>query len=346
MHANETKIQPIIEGTKQYIVPLFQRPYSWEKEQWGRLWDDLEELCEDPNPRTHFMGSIVTMPTTSVPEGVTKFLLSDGQQRLTTIFIILALLRNRARKDANDETKIHLAEEIHHTLLVNAYKKDNDHFKLMPTQIDRSDFQNLIREESNIQDQTAISNAYKFFDKKLKQSGIKEEVLKKVVTNHLAVISILLDLNDNPYLVFESLNAKGKPLSQADLIRNYFFMRIHVDEQERIYSQYWKPMQDAFGGEDLTEFIRYYIMKDGMIVRQNDVYFVLKDLTEKGDVIGQLDELKHFADYYQKIIDPNKEEDSEVRRAMNRINRLKITTMYPFLLNCYNDFVTKKNRDK
>jgi uncharacterized protein with ParB-like and HNH nuclease domain len=119
MNANEAKLQPILEGTKQYVVPLFQRPYSWDKDQWGRLWDDLKELCEEPNPRTHFMGSIVTMPTTSVPEGVTKYLLIDGQQRLTTIFIILSLLRDRAIQKENKD----LADEIHNTLLVNTYKK-------------------------------------------------------------------------------------------------------------------------------------------------------------------------------------------------------------------------------
>lgn len=117
MNANETKLQPILEGTKQYVVPLFQRPYSWDKDQWSRLWDDLMDLSEEMDQsketdlRTHFMGSIVTMPTTSVPEGVTKYLLIDGQQRLTTIFIILSLLRDSAL-GKNDEKKSRLAEEI------------------------------------------------------------------------------------------------------------------------------------------------------------------------------------------------------------------------------------------
>ncbi|MGC8483963.1 MAG: DUF262 domain-containing protein, partial [Thermodesulfobium sp.] len=89
MKASETNIQSILEGTKQYVVPLFQRSYSWQKTEWEVLWDDIIELYEMENPRTHFLGSIVTMPTTSVPEGVMKYLLIDGQQRLTTLFIIL-----------------------------------------------------------------------------------------------------------------------------------------------------------------------------------------------------------------------------------------------------------------
>jgi uncharacterized protein with ParB-like and HNH nuclease domain len=99
MKASETKLQPIIEGTKQYVVPLFQRTYSWEKKQWETLWEDLVELYEMENPRTHFIGSIVTMPTVSVPEGVSKYLLIDGQQRLTTIFILLTLIRDKAEEN-------------------------------------------------------------------------------------------------------------------------------------------------------------------------------------------------------------------------------------------------------
>ena len=92
MQAKETKLQDIIEGTKQYVLPLFQRSYSWDKKEWDILWEDLHELAEMENPRTHFIGSIVNMPTTSVPEGVSKYMLIDGQQRITTVFIILPYL--------------------------------------------------------------------------------------------------------------------------------------------------------------------------------------------------------------------------------------------------------------
>jgi len=103
MKASETKIQPILEGTKQYVVPLFQRSYDWNKKEWSVLWNDILELYEMENPRSHFLGSIVTMPTTSVPEGVTKYLLIDGQQRLTTLFIILSLLRDKALQQGRSQ---------------------------------------------------------------------------------------------------------------------------------------------------------------------------------------------------------------------------------------------------
>src|SRR5438045_536218 len=98
MHANETKIQSLIDSARQYVISLFQRPYSWETRDWANLWQDLAELCEEETPRNHFIGSVVTMPSKSVPEGVTKFILIDGQQRLTTLLVLLAVIRDKARR--------------------------------------------------------------------------------------------------------------------------------------------------------------------------------------------------------------------------------------------------------
>ena len=223
MQASEIKLQQIIEGTKQYVVPLFQRAYSWKKSEWQALWNDLVELCATDNPRPHFMGSIVTMPTTSVPEGVSKYLLIDGQQRLTTVFILLSALRDRAKQSAEE-----LAAEIDNTILVNPYKKDLDYYKLQPTQIDREAFYRIINFQSQI-DGSSISECYSFFENKIRQSGLEFQKIKQVLCSNFSLVSVVLSTDDDPHLVFESLNAKGRPLSQADLIRNYFFMRIHTD---------------------------------------------------------------------------------------------------------------------
>lgn len=131
MKASETKFQPIIEGNKQYVIPLFQRPYSWDKAQWSLLWDDLIDLCQNETPRTHFIGSIVTMPTHSVPEGVAKYLLIDGQQRLTTIFILLILLRDKIKGEGD----VKFADKIEQTMLVNHFESGIDYLKLLPNQI-------------------------------------------------------------------------------------------------------------------------------------------------------------------------------------------------------------------
>lgn len=140
MKASETRLQQIIEGTKQYYVPLFQRAYSWEKREWSMLWQDLTDLLEDPSLPYHFIGSIVTMQTSSTPQSVPQYLLIDGQQRLTTIFILLTLIRDKARLLEAEE----LADSIHEQLLVNKFRKSIEHYRLLPTQADRNTFCQLI----------------------------------------------------------------------------------------------------------------------------------------------------------------------------------------------------------
>ncbi len=333
MQAKETRIQDILEGTKQYVVPLFQRTYSWTDKEWGILWEDIVELCESEKPRLHFIGSIVSMPAISVPEGVAKFLLIDGQQRLTTIFILLTLLRNKAKESQDVE----FAEEINNTLLVNPYKKDCDFFKLMPTQVDRDAYKNLINGQA-CNSESPITKAYTFFERKLKRASFDLKKIKKIITNYFSVVSIVLDAGDNPYLVFESLNAKGKPLEQADLIRNYFFMCMRIDEQDKNHESYWMPMQNGLG-EYLTEYIRHFLMKDGNIIRQNDVYYVLKDQVSPSNALGYLEKLHKYSTYYQRLVKPEDfEANANLRRYFRRLNTIEVTTAYPLLLNLYGDY--------
>lgn len=238
MDVSSTIFQPIFEGVKQYVVPLFQRSYSWNKKEWLTLWEDLKELYDSENPRQHFMGSIVTIPAKSVPEGVAKFLLIDGQQRITTVYLILMAIGDLYCERGEQEKY----EEIKNIYLVNPYKHGNDYYKLLPTQIDRSAFKRIINSPQE-KIEHGMWEAYMFFKRKL-SLNIDLDRIKTIITTKLSIVSIVLDATDNPYLVFESLNHKGKPLSVADLIRNYVFMNIHVDHQEDIYNDIWKPMQD------------------------------------------------------------------------------------------------------
>lgn len=330
MQAKETKLQDILEGTKQYVVPLFQRTYSWANKEWETLWGDLIELAESENPKTHFIGSIVTMPAVSVPEGIAKYLLIDGQQRLTTIFILLMLLRNKAKDNIDNES----ADEINETLLVNRFKKDNEYYKLLPTQIDRGPYCNMINGQQQEKD-NPLTKAYLFFEKRLKQSRLSHDIIKKIITHNFSIVSIVLDIDDNPYLVFESLNAKGRSLSQADLIRNYFFMRIDIDEQEELYQKYWNPMQLELKEESLTEYIRHFLMIDGRNVKQSDVYYELKNNVSPSNAIEYLIRLKKYSSFYNKFINPEAEFDDDIRRLFTRLQRIEVTTVYPFLLNLY-----------
>lgn len=131
MHAAQTDIQKLLGNAQQYVVPLFQRHYSWDTKQWSTLWEDLAELCEDERLRNHFIGSVVTLPWRSVPEGVTKFILIDGQQRLTTLLILLAVVRDQARGLPGN-----LAERIDDLLLKNRHQEGTDVLKLLPTQVE------------------------------------------------------------------------------------------------------------------------------------------------------------------------------------------------------------------
>ena len=237
-----------------------------------------------------------------------------------------------------------LSQEIEETLLTNRFKQGNDVWKLLPTQADRKAFIQLL-EVGDVAQQTRIAKAAAFFKRRLRSPEAPDlETLKKVIVDNLMLVSIVLDPDDNPHLIFESLNAKGKPLSQADLIRNYFFMRIHVDDQEQLYEKSWEPMQERLG-DSLTECIRHFLMKDGAIVKKGEVYFALKERADgksQQEVIVYLQEVSRFADYYAKLLQPDGESSPKLRERMKRLNRIEVTVAYPFLLNVYNDYANEQ----
>ncbi len=262
-----------------------------------------------------------------------KFLLIDGQQRLTTTFVLLTLLRDTARRVGRDE----LAQEIEQTLLVNPFKKGNDYVKLLSTQADRPGFLGLIREPGTVPP-GQIGAAYSFLARRLHTSDIDLEGLKRNIVERLAVVSITLGSDDNPYLVFESLNNKGQRLTQADLIRNFFFLKIHADRQEEMHARYWSPMQEALGGEQLTEFVRHYLMgQDGTFLRGDSVYFRLKERLGGGDAIELLTILHRSALHYERLLKPDLERDADLSAGIFSLNRLDVATTYPFLLRCYEE---------
>lgn len=328
MDASTTNFQPIFEGVKQYVVPLFQRSYSWTKKNWEVLWNDLQELYETENPRNHFMGSIVTIPTKSVPEGVTKYLLIDGQQRITTIYLILMALGDIYRDRGETESY----EEIKNVYLVNTYKKGKDFYKVLPTQVDRYVFETLSK-TPEIKAQHGMWEAYHYFKRKL-SLNIDLDKIKTILTTKLSVVSIVLDEVDNPYLVFESLNHKGKPLSVSDLIRNYVFMKIHIEKQDMVYNEVWKPMQDRLG-DSMPEFVRHFLTMNGDYINTGDVYGVLKDKIDKLGIDECLQQLEKYSEYYGFLLKPETVEDEEIRKSLQMIKRLDISTSYPLLLNFF-----------
>ena len=336
MQASETSIRKLIEGSKQYVIPLFQRPYSWNQKHWSTLWQDVIDLLEDANARPHFFGSTVTAPARSVPQGVGKWLLIDGQQRMTTTQLFLAALRDVAfHSDAQG-----LAQKIEGQSLLTAYETGDEQLKVLPTQGDREAFRHIIRRE--VRPPSRLTDCHGFFLSRLKaRKGLSAEFLEAVylvVVDRLSLVGITCDEQDNPHLIFESLNAKGEKLTPADLIRNFLLMRIHVNEQQPVFDQYWQPIQRALN-DQLTEFVRHYLMKEGKIIKSADIYFELKDRLGSAPP----DQTKHFlADlhrhgmYYARFINPTQfEVDRDVSASLDRLRVIEATVAYPLLLRVF-----------
>ncbi|WP_175074777.1 DUF262 domain-containing protein [Terribacillus sp. AE2B 122] len=337
MKATESIIQPMIEGTKQFVIPLFQRTYSWSIPQWKQLWDDILDIRLTNENKSHFIGSIVSMSMDSEPHEVQKYLVIDGQQRITTLSILLTVIRDLARGNNN----LKLAEEIHENLLVNKWKTGDSFYKLLPTQVDREIYKSLIDSREINLESSNIGLAYNYFKNKISKTEMDLSELKTLLSNRLSLVSIVLASDDNPYLVFESLNAKGRPLTQSDLIRNFFFMKISNDKHEEIYLEFWKPMQDYYQ-DSLTEYIRHFLMRKGKVIRNTEVYSELKLSVNSGDIIGHVRELYQLSEYYKCLLNPEIVDDSNVRKVLLRLKRLDARTSYPFFLNMFTLYKERK----
>ncbi len=288
----------------------------------------------------HFMGAIVSVPARSVPVGVSKYLIIDGQQRLTTVCLLLCALRDLVDKNT--------ADRIHEVYLINIFRDIEDTLKFVPTQIDRERFRSIILDRQiPADDDSLMVEAYRFFKHQLKSGvdsngdqGVDPVRVLTTIEHALQVVMINLGDDDDPYLIFESLNFKGEPLKQADLVRNYILMRFRHSmaiggEQERIYKHYWAPMESMLA-DNLTEFLRHYAMKDGDNIYQGGIYAAtkvrLKNMESPNDVENEIDRMKKFAGLYEAILNPLLETDSNIQFRLDNIRQLEVTTSYPLLL--------------
>lgn len=344
MKANETHLARLIEGTLQYLIPHFQRPYTWERKQWSTLWSDVNAVAglSDPDlsgitEKQHFLGSIVTMPGHSVPEGITKYILIDGQQRLTTLLLLLSAIRDRARELGDEK----LPDQIQDLYLINRYQDGDDAYKMLPTQGeepargDRAVFFSIV-ENRGEPTGGRISQAFAFFTRSVRPLVAEDlHSLTHALMGKLILVSIVLERDDNPYAIFESLNAKGQPLAQADLIRNFFFMCIDSARHDLVYAEKWLPMERRLGQEQMTEYIRHFLMRTEGFVKQGEVYFTLR---KKVEAVGFqnaeeiLDQLVEVSSHYARLLKPSLETNPRIRTGLERLNRLQATVVYPFLL--------------
>lgn len=275
MDARKGNIYEILNGNRQFLIPVYQRYYSWDVEQCKRLWNDIAEM-QKRGREGHFVGSIVNIAEQAMPTGVQKYMIIDGQQRMTTLSLLLIALRDYAVKNP-DDTTIN-ARRIDNMLLKNEYETGDERYKLLLTESDRDILKCLV-EEKPIPDDTRskLLDNYRFFaskiaDKELLPAEVYESIGK------LQIVNITLDrLVDDAQAIFESLNSTGKELSESDLIRNYVLMGLEPAEQTYVYEHLWRPMELLFvyeaQGLVMDKFFRDYLtMKTTRIPKQNRIY--------------------------------------------------------------------------
>jgi alkylated DNA nucleotide flippase Atl1 len=328
----------------QFQIPLYQRTYSWTDSQLDQLWRDIIEqadlLAGGEAASTHFMGSVVLAPSPNWDVTFPQLLVVDGQQRLTTLTLALAAIRDHV-----NETDVRLRDRIDDLFLTNKYKEGLDYFRLLPTQADRDSFQQHVLSSQEHTDPSRIAEAYRFFRQKLVAAteangdDARDVVLiEKAITSRLTLVSVTADRDDNVHRIFESLNNTGLKLSQADLMRNYLFMRL-PKTGAKVYEKHWLPLQRKLSVNELEQLMWLQLVLDGDgKVRQQDMYTAQQSYFSKTDQSESvferyIKELHRKAVLFQKILTPDTYEvDASVRGYLNRLNQWAAETARPAVL--------------
>lgn len=353
LQAGETTLNKLLNTSRQFIVPIFQRNYSWQKSQYEQLWFDILRASKFKEKQNHFIGSIVYIDMGTPAGRPQQLLLIDGQQRLTTISILLCAIKDYVQK-FNLETKLINLAKIKNQFLYNSDEIDEDRYKLLLNVQDKETYIKLI--DNTIftvnKPATNIIKCYEFFYERIedfiKQHGQIDEIYAGIFK--LSLVSISLDKDsDNPQMIFESMNSTGKDLSQTDLLRNYLLMDLTPEKQTRLYKTYWKPMEELFG-EDIYKndvnkfdyFIRDFLtLKSdiGYICKINNVYENFKRyyLDNNCEKFAVLKDLFTYAKYYA-CIDLLQDNDDELKLYWQEFKKLDSHVVYPFLLKLYDDY--------
>lgn len=295
MDARKGNIYEILNGNKQFLIPVYQRYYSWDVEQCKRLWNDIVEM-QKKGKQGHFVGSIVNIAEQAMPTGVQKYMIIDGQQRMTTLTLLLLALRDYATKNPGDKTIN--ARRIDNMLLKNEYESGDERYKLLLTETDRDVLIRLV-EGKPIPDnaRSRLLDNYQYFAGKIADNELQPAEIYESI-GKLQIVNITLDRTmDDAQAIFESLNSTGKELSESDLIRNYVLMGLEPGEQTYVYEHFWRPMELLFAYETqdtvMDRFFRDYLtMKLTRIPKQDRVYEEFK-LYHLNCEFGTIRELCH-----------------------------------------------------
>lgn len=331
----------------QYVLPHFQREFAWEKEEWQTLFDDAMEIYRsdsDPRPE-HFMGSLVVIQDQSTSGKAQKFTLVDGQQRLTSISLLLCALRDTL--GADDPLRASIEK-----LMVNPDEEGRLRYKILPTTkySDRQAYFAIVDNELNPAFESGIVNAWKHYQRCLRDDTLDIDSVQffNCIANSMQVVFIKLYRSEQAHRIFESLNAKGRDLTEADLVRNYVAMKLPLDRQERAFNEHWAKIDNLLQEKrkvarmgELSAFLRHYLaMGYGVLPKTKRVFTRFRAHIERycptpEEFISELRKLNRFAKFYDKLVRPMNEPNLDIRLGLERLNIVAESVCYPLLLKFY-----------
>ncbi|GAA8152570.1 hypothetical protein NP05234_02600 [Helicobacter pylori] len=328
---------------KQFVIPIYQRVYSWEKEQCKQLWDDIIKTGGNDQIEGHFIGSIVFVHDSIYTTNHNELLIIDGQQRLTTITLLFIALRNYLN-DEDEFLEKFSCQKIQNRYLINSDEKGDKRFKLILSEPDRDTLLSLIDENRRKPSEPSlkIMENFKLFEERIRKNTDKLETIFKGL-DKLMVVEISLERNkDNPQLIFESMNSTGKDLTQTDLIRNYILMGLEPEKQEIFYKKYWRAMEENFKQNEtlFNQFVRHYLtIKTREIPNINKVYEAFKRYQQERGIETEalLQDLQKYCGFFCQIAF-KKEADKDLNKALGFLVDLEMDVIYPLLLELYSDY--------
>ncbi|GAA7782608.1 DUF262 and DUF1524 domain-containing protein [Helicobacter pylori] len=339
MEANAMKLLDFIGKSqeRQFIIPIYQRLYSWGKEQCKQLWDDIIKIGGDDKMNGHFIGSILYVHDGQYTTSYNELFIIDGQQRLTTITLLFTALRDHL----SDEVK---RKEIENHYLINSSKDGDKKFRLILSESDKDTLLSLIDKDKRkpSEPSSKIVENFKLFEEWIRKNTDKLETIFKGLEK-LMIVEISLEKRKcDPQLIFESMNSKGIELTQTDLIRNYIVMETEIEKQEGFYNKYWRAMEEEFkqNKELFDRFVRHYLtIKTREIPNINKVYVALKDYQQKEGIGIEdlLKDLQKYCGYFCRIVF-KKEDDKDLNEALGFLVDLEMDVIYPLLLELYSDY--------
>lgn len=352
MKASESKLIEFLRKSPQLVIPIYQRTYSWTEKETRQLWDDVLKAGANEKVAAHFIGSIVYVEkgqsSVTVHEPI---LVIDGQQRLTTVMLLLAALAKKLEslaEDCREPLEGFSPRKIRNWYLFDPEEEGEKHYKLILSQTDKDSLIAILNDaELPPSESLRVTGNFQVFVDLLELPSTNLlDVCRGIAKLLIVDVSLSRD-HDNPQLIFESMNSTGKELSQADLIRNFVLMGLEPKLQTRLYEQYWRPMELDFGqeayGTHFDAFMRHYLtVKTGEIPRLDGIYDAFKAYSRQSDIEKRgvenlVKDVRQFARYFCCMA-LGLEQDSELKAAFHDLRELKVDVAFPFLLELYSDY--------